>query len=451
MAPLLVVVALLIGPGMASAATVSWWRMDETSGTTMNDSVGSHDGRLHGGVTIGRPGFDGLAYLFDGSSSYAQVSSASGLNPQASAFWFGARVNFTGDPATVAGGDYDVVRKGQASPGASFYKLELFPGGFAHCSIGGSAGSQSVTADTIDLRDGDWHSLLCLKDDNSISVVVDGVAKTKAATIGSISTSDSLAVGANLQARDWYDGLADDVAYGTGAPPPAPSIATAPAITGTAAAGSTLQADPGTWNGSPVVPRYQWRRCDQVGANCADVSGATKTTYAVTSADEQHTLRVAVVATNPMGTGSAASAPTGFIGTPPPPPPPPPPAPPSVNPVAAPPPATAAPNPPRAATCAQVLPTHALRTSVLRSGRALTLRFDARTRTVTLRAARGQVRRIVLTLDGMVVRTVRGGALRAVLRAASLRPGRHVLRATASVAGGRARVLTVHITARACT
>ena len=47
---------------MSPAATVSWWQMDETSGSTMHDSVGTNDGSLHS-VLVGQAGFAGLYKL----------------------------------------------------------------------------------------------------------------------------------------------------------------------------------------------------------------------------------------------------------------------------------------------------------------------------------------------------------------------------------------------------
>ena len=50
-----------------------------------------------------------------------------------------------------------------------------------------------------------------------------------------------------------------------------------PAITGTARAGETLSASPGTWTGSPASYAYQWLRCDDSGGACAQLPGANGT------------------------------------------------------------------------------------------------------------------------------------------------------------------------------
>src|SRR4051812_13994661 len=97
----------------------------------------------------------------------------------------------------------------------------------------------------------------------------------------------------------------------------APTNSAAPTISGTPQVGQTLTASPGTWN-SQTTPTYayQWQRCDTAGNNCAAIPGATSQTYTVQNADVDHTLRVAVTATNPSGSGSATSAQTAVVSQP---------------------------------------------------------------------------------------------------------------------------------------
>lgn len=99
----------------------------------------------------------------------------------------------------------------------------------------------------------------------------------------------------------------------------APRNTAVPTITGTPTAGETLTAAAGAWSGSPTRFAYQWRRCDAVGAGCADIAGATGQTYVVGVADLGSTLRVAVTARNTVASATATSAPTsvvsGFVDT----------------------------------------------------------------------------------------------------------------------------------------
>jgi photosystem II stability/assembly factor-like uncharacterized protein len=99
---------------------------------------------------------------------------------------------------------------------------------------------------------------------------------------------------------------------GTDAGPPV--NLTAPAISGSAVDGATLTADNGNWTGAgPIAYAYQWKRCDSAGGNCTAISGATAQTYAVAPGDVGSTLRVAVTATNALGSATATSAQTGAV------------------------------------------------------------------------------------------------------------------------------------------
>jgi hypothetical protein len=110
----------------------------------------------------------------------------------------------------------------------------------------------------------------------------------------------------------------------------APVSSSPPTITGTPKAGQTLTAGPGTWTGAaPFTYTYSWERCSSKGTGCTAISGATKQTYVVTTADNGKTLKVKVTAKNSIGSASATSDATVPVGsnaqpTPPPPPTPPP-------------------------------------------------------------------------------------------------------------------------------
>lgn len=100
-----------------------------------------------------------------------------------------------------------------------------------------------------------------------------------------------------------------------------------PTISGVPRVGEELTADPGTWTGGVSSFAYQWQRCDTVGSNCSDVTGANGRTYGVRAADVGRTLRVEVTARNEAGSTSSTSDRTAVVrsATSPPPPPPPPP------------------------------------------------------------------------------------------------------------------------------
>jgi uncharacterized repeat protein (TIGR01451 family) len=87
-----------------------------------------------------------------------------------------------------------------------------------------------------------------------------------------------------------------------------------PAISGTTTFGQTLTATTGAWSGVPAPTfTYQWQRCDNGGANCVAIGGATASTYLIISADQARTIRVAVTGTNATGNATSSSAPTALV------------------------------------------------------------------------------------------------------------------------------------------
>ena len=100
---------------------------------------------------------------------------------------------------------------------------------------------------------------------------------------------------------------------GTAAAGP-PKNTGAPAIFGDAQVGQALAATSGAWAGTPPVNlSYQWRRCDASGAHCSDIVGATASGYTLVSADQGHTVRLAITAKNNAGSGSVTSSTTAVV------------------------------------------------------------------------------------------------------------------------------------------
>jgi hypothetical protein len=86
----------------------------------------------------------------------------------------------------------------------------------------------------------------------------------------------------------------------------APSNTAAPAVSGTAKVGSTLNVSNGTWTGSPTGYTYQWQRCTS-STSCTNIAGASNQTYVVRAADAGNKLRAVVTASNADGNSTANS------------------------------------------------------------------------------------------------------------------------------------------------
>lgn len=198
----------------ASAATavvwtsspVALWHMDETSGSTMFDSVGQNNGTPHS-VTLGRAGFSGLAYGFNGSTSYVSVPSAASMNPGSANFSFTIHLQTTGTPPPPPE-DWDLIRKGDYPTPGGEYKMEYQQSGQASCGFKGSAHYAEIVAGPA-LNDGQWHTITCVKTSSDIELIVDGQAYSQAANIGSIANTDPVIIGSHPGA-DWYQGSLDE-------------------------------------------------------------------------------------------------------------------------------------------------------------------------------------------------------------------------------------------------
>jgi fibronectin type 3 domain-containing protein len=96
----------------------------------------------------------------------------------------------------------------------------------------------------------------------------------------------------------------------------APQNTGEPSISGSPGVGQKLSASSGSWTGAqPITFSYQWVRCgsdggNPDGSNCPFISGATGTSYVLTSSDVGSRIRVRVTATNSLGSQTAASNPT---------------------------------------------------------------------------------------------------------------------------------------------
>jgi Bacterial Ig-like domain (group 3) len=95
--------------------------------------------------------------------------------------------------------------------------------------------------------------------------------------------------------------------------PPAPANTQAPAITGTAEQGDTLRVSNGTWNNSPTQYSYAWENCNSAGSNCAAITGATSSSYALSAADIGSTIVCVVTATGPGGSTPASTKKTAVV------------------------------------------------------------------------------------------------------------------------------------------
>ena len=87
-----------------------------------------------------------------------------------------------------------------------------------------------------------------------------------------------------------------------------------PTISGLLQDGQLLSVGAGGWSGSsPISYSYQWQLCNPLGKECADISGATGASLALSPSDVGGILDVVVTATNVAGSTSVTTPVTGLI------------------------------------------------------------------------------------------------------------------------------------------
>ncbi len=134
-------------------------------------------------------------------------------------------------------------------------------------------------------------------------------ASSSAATTPPISIIPPLGGGFFVPGNGYTPGFGggSGAAASTPSVPPAPSNTSLPSISGTVGQGFTLTATTGSWNGSPTAYAYQWN------ADGVAISGATASTYLLTSAELGKAITVTVTATNSTGSTAATSAATSAV------------------------------------------------------------------------------------------------------------------------------------------
>jgi len=201
--------------GTAEAATVrALWHMDSLP--TMTDSSGNgNNGKATSAVTL-VAGFSGKGYHFS-KGGVVTVPDSNTLDPGTATIRITAHVRFTNPP----GGDYDLIRKGLAGTKGGDWKMEILPTSGnpapAYCLFQDANGKTAhVSSGSVSLANGAWHTIVCTKTSSSVTVTVDGTARSVSARLGSISNAQPIALGQKPGGGDQYIGDMDEVSISIG-------------------------------------------------------------------------------------------------------------------------------------------------------------------------------------------------------------------------------------------
>jgi hypothetical protein len=243
------VLVVVVGMIMASmASSPAWalllkaadWQMNETEGQMLDSSGNFNNGtptNVDQGVLedVDGNGVDESTYVFNGlttPASRVEVPDADSLDPKANDITLTARVRVGVDNTHQMDDDsYDIVRKGFVTTDGGDYKMEIKrvkanpTVGKLHCFFRGTDASGTDTSVArivnLDVVDGSWHTLKCVKTDTSVTATVDGGRPfTTTGSAGSIANASNVMVGAKTvtltrrgveKGDDVFDGSMDFV------------------------------------------------------------------------------------------------------------------------------------------------------------------------------------------------------------------------------------------------
>lgn len=201
------------------ADIVACWELDETSGTTVTDALGSNNG-TNSGATVNQSGKVGTAYDFNGTSDYISFPySDFEFNPLTESYTISIWVNST-NPSPTADVVYLINMWSGVGGDVRPFVFNIVPSSSDLVSMVMYDGSTSLSADIAgaSVWDGEWHLLSMVVDHSSgeFYSYLDGVLQdtTEITFPGWTPISTPYfyisSIGSATPAR-FYDGLADQI------------------------------------------------------------------------------------------------------------------------------------------------------------------------------------------------------------------------------------------------
>jgi prepilin-type N-terminal cleavage/methylation domain-containing protein len=272
--------------GTVTADTpAGYWRLGETSGTTITDALGQgHTGSYTGSYSLGQSGATSdLDKATSFTGGWGSIPYYSGLNPGAGQgltmeMWY---------KASVAPAQWPLL-KGFTSHNDPYYQYGIGANGSAIRVVIDTTGTFSPWETGINwVTDNAWHYYAVTYDRSAsqIRLYVDGVLKSSIARSG------------DVRAYATPLGLMDILNLGAGY-------------------NSVGQLDEAAVYTSALSQTQISSHYASATTNCANISGATSSSYVLVSADAGTAVRAQVTATNSLGSAAATSASSASVTLP---------------------------------------------------------------------------------------------------------------------------------------
>ncbi len=206
------VVALWFSPALQAAVVdnlEAYWKLDETSGTTANDSSvgGLYDGTISGGVTQNQAGIIGKAYDFDEATDGLVATATAPTIAQQ--FTVGGWVR----PDMTRSGTTSSSRSAIIGTDNNHIMLAIGEAGTANNPAKVITYDGATTAKTATMiSPGNWYHIVFTRNGSTLNTYVDGMLVQSFNTGAGDSDIGILQLGrySTQTARDW-DGLMDDM------------------------------------------------------------------------------------------------------------------------------------------------------------------------------------------------------------------------------------------------
>ncbi|HWV45885.1 MAG TPA: LamG-like jellyroll fold domain-containing protein, partial [Nitrospira sp.] len=290
-----------------------YYRLGETSGTIAASEVNSPtvDGTYT--ITTGQLNYESGISDSTNGSFYCGTGDFV-IAPNNSLFNFGDTFSLEAwyKPTGIFSGQFRVI----ATKGGTSWQFGTNTLGQVRL-IGGPSQSTLVATSTASLTVGVWHHIVVTKSGSTTKIYINGIEGTTAGTnVTFVNNTNGIEIGgSSLQAIDevaFYPTAlsASDVQahYKAGSVPGAPSNKRAPKLEGTTVVGDQVRCLTGRWLAAPTSFSFQWQSAATSGGTYANITGATSSTYTLTSGESTKYVRCQVTASTVGGTSSAVSS-----------------------------------------------------------------------------------------------------------------------------------------------